>query len=362
MRQFIRDVSTAGLRYLPTILKLAVFAMLDYTGNQEITGNYGLFFATISVGSFFLGCDITSILHRKFLSDNLSCNGLLTFQVYSVLIVPGTVLIMLFVFGIMSFLLALSIFTEMVAQELYRSSMLFTSLKKYTLFYVLKNSLPILFLYISRSVGFSIIFANIITIFFGFYLLRRLIFVFKMESISTSAIKSIIRDSIFNLPNSLFLRSLELGLRHFMGNSTTVQSLLNYLVLVCNGIYSIYDVFVVNVHYKKWMEGNYRLEMPKSLQYILIGLLVLLSYFRLDYIIIGIVYIFVMIVGHSVMMNNLGKSRTSLILLLSLVICYSLTAINLYLVSLMPVVLIVYNFTNCSEYEISHKNNLYLKV
>ena len=62
-------------RYLPVIIKIIVFLILDNTGFEDISGEFGLFYAKIIFWSYVLTLDMTSIF-VKIINNNINWSNI----------------------------------------------------------------------------------------------------------------------------------------------------------------------------------------------------------------------------------------------------------------------------------------------
>ena len=354
----IEKLISAG-RYFPTILKLSIFGFLDWNGRQDLTGEFGIIFAEVSLFSFLLGLDLSSMLHRYYLASNIGVDELIKIQLFAFVLIPGSLFLGFSLLGLFSALTMLTIISELLAQELYRNSMVFSSLKTYTTLYVIKNSLPILLYLLIWDVRWAILLGNLLSIIWSLAVSKGIYVINYKVAVKQSQVFKIYADCFFNLPNSFLMRSLDYLTRRLFGSDLSVQSKLNYVIQASNGIISIYDVFIVNVNYKNWMQNTYSFVVSYKIHLITFMSSILFISMNYFYPLALLNYSYIFISIHSIMMNNLASSRASLYFVVGVCFSFFLTSLAMEFIIVVPLILMFYQMLNLNRYEKRYRINFY---
>ena len=342
-------------RYLPVIIKIIVFLILDNTGFEDISGEFGLFYAKIIFWSYVLTLDMTSIFHVKIINNNINWSNIYFIQLCQLVFYALIFLVISILFNDYYFI-CLFIILEIFCQEIYRHSMIKFDLKTYTSIFLIKFSSPLMLLLITKSIFISLFFGYLVTLITILYFWRKEKIYIK--SINYSKFLNLLKETLLNLPNSLVLRSVEIFVRYLYGNENSIQSKLNYAFIYSNGVYSLYDNLIVNKIYSDWLKRKKTFSF--SLYYYPLIILILSSKYilnNLDFYLTIFVLPFILISIHSTMMNNLSNSKSSifLILLITLIsIIFPNKDFN-FLLILISFATLLYNIFNIKNYEISYR-------
>jgi hypothetical protein len=242
-------------RYSPPIIKLGLFAFLDSSGQQAQTANFGILSAKLFLLSGLCNLGLTSFVQSKndYQDNKYMYSGNLIFFLLSNL---SLLFFLSYILGTkFSILWLLVVASELIFGEAYAFVLYFKNVQVASLVYFFKNVFISFIFFYFYEFEISIIISNIILLLFCIYLGYRISLTFN-----SIIIMDYYRSVKYTIYGFLFSKSFEYFIRRIFISETRAQNLLNYITILNNLFYSLYDNFIINKNYKLILSKQYRLD------------------------------------------------------------------------------------------------------